>query len=161
MKEVWKQYPNSCLKVSNLGNMRGRHNRIVKGCKNNSGYITTTMNIKGKQTSRRVHRLVAELFIPNPEHKPEVNHLDGNKTNNRVDNLEWVTRSENELHAFRTGLKDLSRENHPQSKVDEKIADIIRRMDGIVPTNAVAELFGISRTHVKAIQKGKYWGQES
>lgn len=51
-----------------------------------------------------VHRIVATYFCDNPEHKPEVNHIDGNKSNNRASNLEWVTRSENERHAYRTGL---------------------------------------------------------
>lgn len=57
-----------------------------------------------KRTVKMIHRLVAETFIPNPDGKPQVNHKDGNRDNNRVDNLEWCTCSENSLHAYRTGL---------------------------------------------------------
>lgn len=67
---------------------------------NNRGYCTVSFN----NTTYMVHNLVAKGFIPNPENKPEVNHIDGNKLNNDVINLEWVTRKENINHAFRTGL---------------------------------------------------------
>lgn len=68
------------------------------------GYRIVTIWVNGKQENHYVHRLVAEAFIPNPEDKPEVNHKDGNKQNNNVNNLEWCTSSENNYHAQQQGL---------------------------------------------------------
>ena len=69
------------------------------------GYKQVSLWKNNKGTSLYVHRLVAETFIPNPQNKPEVNHIDGNRQNNHVSNLEWVTSGENSLHASQTGLR--------------------------------------------------------
>lgn len=69
------------------------------------GYPMLYLQIHGKKKALKVHRLVAELFVPNPDNKREVNHKDGNKRNNNADNLEWCTRSENLKHAYRLGLR--------------------------------------------------------
>lgn len=68
------------------------------------GYIVVNLYCNGKESKKRVHRLVAETYIPNPDNKPDVNHKDGNKHNNSVSNLEWTTKSENMIHAYQTGL---------------------------------------------------------
>jgi hypothetical protein len=72
---------------------------------NGNGYKQVQIMRGGKRYTRYVHRLVAECFLENPRNLPEVNHKDGNKANNTAENLEWVTRSENLLHSYRTGLK--------------------------------------------------------
>ena len=69
------------------------------------GYKQVSLWKNNKNTLYYVHRLVAEAFIPNPDSKPEVNHIDGNRCNNLVENLEWVTSSENSYHASETGLR--------------------------------------------------------
>ena len=121
MKEIWKDIKGyeGCYQVSNLGRiksldrmtnnqygeyfMKGRilKNSIIK----DKGYCRVSLNNGDGKISKRVHRLVAEAFVPNPENKPEVNHIDGNKQNNRADNLEWCTNKENIEHSIRTGLK--------------------------------------------------------
>lgn len=84
-----------------IKNSRGKE-KIAQ--KNSGGYLGVTLYNNGEGSKKRIHRLVAEAFIPNPDNKPDINHKDGNKTNNSVDNLEWVTKSENMLHAYQTGL---------------------------------------------------------
>ena len=74
-----------------------------------TGYSQQILRKNGKQHMRYTHRLVAEAFLPNPEHLPEVNHKDGNKLNNTVANLEWTNRSQNMSHAYRTGLRTTTR----------------------------------------------------
>lgn len=70
-----------------------------------TGYKTVSLWKNNKGSTKTIHRLVAEAYIPNPDNLPEVNHIDGNKLNNCVDNLEWVTPSQNRQHAYNTGLK--------------------------------------------------------
>lgn len=70
----------------------------------NSGYLCLKFTVKNKRTSVLVHRIVAKAFIPNPENKVQVNHIDGNKQNNAVENLEWVTSGENRAHAKANNL---------------------------------------------------------
>ena len=79
------------------------------------GYRHTILNGK----NRNIHRVIAETFIPNPNNLPCVNHKDGNKQNNRVDNLEWCTHSENTLHSFRTGLQKTNRWGKVKKYVDQ------------------------------------------
>lgn len=96
--------------VSNLGEVRGMvrsgcTGEILRGFIDKGGYKVVTLYNHQKHKHMKVHRIVAMAFIENNEHKRTVNHIDGNKLNNRVENLEWATHSENHRHAYRTGLK--------------------------------------------------------
>jgi hypothetical protein len=109
-QEQWKPIPMTGGKyeVSNHGRARTNNQRpgLLTLTKQKSGYrYVMVTQTNGKPKNWRVHRLVAMLFIPNPSGLTEVNHIDGNKDNNHVSNLEWCTRSHNVKHSFDTGLK--------------------------------------------------------
>lgn len=108
--EVWKDIKGyeGIYQVSNLGNIKNIESGYVrKGYINKgNGYVYITLSNKGKIKNKRIHRVVAEAFIPNYWKNPYVNHKDGDKTNNKVDNLEWVTPKENVEHAIKVlGVK--------------------------------------------------------
>ena len=90
--------------IDNLGNIYNSRKQL-KTYFTKTNYECIKLVKDGVRHNHSIHRLVAETFIPNPYNKPEVNHIDGNKSNNSIDNLEWVTPSENKLHALSTGLK--------------------------------------------------------
>ena len=102
--EEWKNVIGyeGLYEVSNMGNVRNvRRNKLLKLTKTYYGYIQVNLYKNGIRTGLRVHRLVAQAFLPNPDNLPEVNHLDEDKTNNRVDNLEWCDRKYNNNYGDR------------------------------------------------------------
>lgn len=132
MEEIWKDISEyeGYYQVSNLGNVRSLP-RIVRyknsGLRKYPGKLLSSEMMKdnyqrvvlmknGVKTKFRIHRLVATAFIPNVNNKPFINHIDGNKSNNVVNNLEWCTASENIIHADKCGLRDMSKHNPPNSK---------------------------------------------
>lgn len=104
MNEIWKDIEGyeELYQVSNLGRVkRVTTGRILKSVKASNGYLSVSLYKDNIQTTNTIHRLVAQSFIPNPENKPEVNHIDEDKLNNMVSNLEWMTPKENLNHGTR------------------------------------------------------------
>ena len=126
MKEIWKDITNyeGCYQVSNLGRVRSLDRLDRNGCKRNgvmkkpqdngNGYQYVQLKKDAKYKNFYIHRLVAMYFIDEVDGKEYVNHKDGNKKNNRFDNLEWCTESENMKHAYETGLNVPSNINELQ-----------------------------------------------
>ena len=113
-KETWKPVKRfeHLYEISSLGRLRSYHkkkNGDVLSVKNSKGwYLCTRLSNRQKSKTARIHRLVAEAFITNPNDLPEVNHINGNKQDNRIENLEWVSASENVRHAIKTNPKMLT-----------------------------------------------------
>jgi hypothetical protein len=113
----------------------------------------------GKATHKRlaVHRIVASVFCPNPSQKPEVNHLNGDRGHNHFKNLEWVTRSENQNHAVKAGLKPWGQASHLAKLAEEDVREIRRLSAAKKPQHEIAAMFGVSQTCISKIVTGKKW----
>lgn len=108
--EKWAKTPgNPNYIVSDTGRIRRDGSDKDHSVRDRKGYLAVDLYDGGERSTKRVHRLVAEAFVPNPDNKPEVNHKDGNKHNNNASNLEWVTSKENCRHAWGQGLMKPSR----------------------------------------------------
>ena len=151
--EKWKtikDYPR--YRVSSLGNIEGLSVWFSK-----DGYPKISIYTGGKCVKLFVHRMVAEAFIHNPKGKPQVNHKNGIKTDNRVNNLEWCTVSENNQHAYNTGLKNAKGERNGFSKFSKEDVLEIRRLDGTLTRKEIADRYGISLQHLSGIINRKFW----
>ncbi len=114
MQEIWKDIKNyPKYQVSNLGRVKSLNynstglSKVMKLAKTTKGYLCVCFYKDKKSHVKPVHRVVAEAFLPNLDNKPQVNHINGDKTNNRVDNLEWCDNQYNQEHAIKNGLRRL------------------------------------------------------
>lgn len=143
--------------VSNLGNVRNcKTGKILKPCVfKNSGYLYLDLCINGVKHRRLIHRIVMESFIGNIEFKQQVNHINGIKTDNRIENLEWCTRSENQKHSIDIGLRSTIGEKNSQSKITE--SDVILILNDNRKYSEISNEFGISVPTVSDIKRGYSW----
>jgi hypothetical protein len=155
--EIWKNIENeNYYQVSNLGNVRSLNykntglTKILKQSNHEDGYKIISIYINKIRKTVRIHRLVANAFIENSCNKSEVNHINGIKDDNRVENLEWCTHSENIKHSYKIGLqKGLKRTNNPNSKITEKqINEII---NSNLTQKELGKIYNISQTQVSYV----------
>jgi hypothetical protein len=148
MREVYlEKYQ---VTVREDGQITANNGRIRKHMKCRLGYLWVGVTRpNGKRTTNGVHRLLAEAFIPNPENKPEVNHINGVKGDFSLINLEWATHKENIQHARRTGLFK-KKTGHPEKALRNKAVSVLVN-SGKFTHDQVAELFGFSHARSVAI----------
>jgi len=170
--EVWKDIKGyeGFYQVSNLGQVK-RLKTKVKGKLNSirtlperinkprmqNGYLSVALQNMNR-INIKLHRLVALHFIPNPENKPEINHIDGNKKNNRVDNLEWCTRKENMIHASKNGLvSKIKGEQSKNSKLTRKQVIDIKYNTEFLNNKQIALIYGVTHDCIWKIKAGINW----
>lgn len=134
--------------------------RLIKG------YPAFHPCVGGKKRTVYIHRLLAMLFVPNPDNKPYVNHIDGRKDNNEISNLEWCTHKENMRHAFMTGLATYPDvgpgERSPSSKLrNEDVIEIKKRIAMGEGNKSIARDFGVSPGTIGFIKTGETWSHIS
>lgn len=171
--EIWKDVPNwSRYQASNLGNIRSKNHypkykdgrvrmirgKVLKQTSNNVNALYVTLCNDETQLKQLVHRVVAETFLPNPDNKPEVNHIDGDRENNKLYNLEWVTGCENVEHAMENNLIP-SKEEHYNAKLTQMDVDFIRKTYARkhYKQKELAEIFDVSTGLISAIIRRKTW----
>lgn len=158
--ETWKEISdNPNYLISNTGRVRRVNACRDKVAQDKKGYLTVDLYKDGIASKRRINRLVAQEFIPNPDNKPEVNHIDGNKHNNNVSNLEWVTKKENCEHAWRTGLVKpsygMTGKKNPNSGRKGKPIRIIETGEVFGTLKECEEAIGGNNRHINDCLKGR------
>ncbi len=162
--EIWEDVEGyeGLYEVSNFGRVKSfaksRKGRILTPSFEKTGYTRVILSKDCDHKKFSIHRLVAMAFVPNPEDKPEVNHIDGNKLNNYFENLEWVTTSENQKHSLKIGIAKEGAE-HPDAKFTPEQVRYIREVckinDPEYSAGALARKFNVGRTAILNVFYGR------
>ena len=172
-KEVWLEIKGyeSLYQISSIGRIKSlervsifnnstglKKERILKAFKDCKGYSRVKLSKNAIESTKKVHRLVADAFLNNLQNKPEVNHINGIKDDNRFDNLEWVTSSENTIHALNNKLKVSQKgSEHGNSKLNEEKVLEIRKIGRSKSLKEIAEIYGVDKSSISLILLNKAW----
>lgn len=160
MAAIWKDivgYEND-YEISIIGQVRSKKkgkNITLKYQMATAGYYYVKLLLSGKRKNAFIHRLMAIHFIENTLNKKEVNHIDGNKLNNQLNNLEWVTPSENQRHAVNTLLKPTGEFVSNCKLKDWQVLEIIEWQKAGIRQTTVAKKYGVSQSTIRLIYLGK------
>lgn len=162
MQEIWKNikgYENRYM-ISNLGRVKSllRNKETILKFKDIRGYknVCLRSNMQESKTLQ-IHRLVAIHFINNPMNKPQVNHINSRKDDNRVENLEWVSNSENIKHSFLNNHRSQRGQNNNAAKLTNEIVKEIKRKGKYDTYKNIGKDFGINYRHIFKILKNEIW----
>ncbi|QQM59991.1 HNH endonuclease [Lactiplantibacillus plantarum] len=151
--EFWKKHPDiEGIEISSFGRVRSVKGHYYKFYPINSGYLQAQFNINGKHVNKYVHRLVAQTFIPNPNNLPQVNHKDGDRTNNNSSNLEWCTSSYNCQYREKFGISNAELKGYPVFAINLSTLEVSR----FKSRGEASQLLGVYRNHISDVIKGKY-----
>lgn len=145
-KEIFPSYY-----ISNFGNIK-HDNNFLKKCIHSNGYEQVNIRIGNKYVTKLIHRLVAVAFIPNPDNKPCVDHIDGNKRNNYVSNLRWVTPVENANNIITKKKSIENRKSHNEKKIVAISGEINVYFNSIIEASII---LGVDRTSISKCLKGQ------
>lgn len=157
MQEIWKRFKDTDYRVSNLGNVFSVYNGMQLKPFMNDRYLVVDLFAYTVRQRIAVHRMVAIAFIENPDNKEYVNHINGNKLNNRVDNLEWVTASENSIHAVATGLSPIGEAKTLAKLTEKDVLEIQAAFEAGEKDFVLAEKYGVTSGVINSIRLGKTW----
>jgi hypothetical protein len=147
---TWKNIPGTIYKVSSDGRIvNTKTNRVLSQRISKQGYYHVSFYVNGLLKTFRAHIIVSKAFIENPSFKKEVNHKDGNKLNNSVENLEWVTSRENKIHAVKNGLYKRSGDNARKLTPDQ-VEEI---KSSTIGCYQAAKMYGVSHTTILRVRK--------
>jgi hypothetical protein len=158
-KRKYIETPEKKYKVlDDLSIFNTKTKKTLKPWLNSNGYYYVDVLINGVTTKKAVHRLIAEEFIPNPLNKKQVNHIDGNKLNNSLNNLEWSTCSENLKHAFDKGLKIIPEKQKKAASIlgiksRKQVVDYVNN-NFYKSVKEASESIGVSRSYLSSMLSG-------